>query len=258
MAEYINLGVLVIFLYVVYYIIERLYPILRNTHSNEIPFEILSQKYKKLTNRFTLLGLLVIPILTVIIRFALYYLLVFRISFLNDNVIAILPPSYAQWILSGVLGFIVGVWFLSTIIYYKILTDWENYLYYIQKSIRIDVAFYSNYLGRIAVFVLLIVFYMMFDWFYVFGREEIKLNDFLGIGVHKYSYDMVKEIHEVKEYQTPFGNTISYPHYILYMNDGNKWNSIFEGHNNTELNAEIVNKLILPNSNKELITIEAE
>lgn len=258
MSQYINLGILLVVFYVVYYVLERLNPVLRTPYQPQLTYEELSKKYGAILNKAIMQGLVGIPVLTVVLKFLLYFLIMFRLSFLDDAVIMIPPPEYALWILAAVLSIVFSFSFLTTIIYYKTFTDWEEYLCYLNIRVRFDFVFYANYLGRILSLLLILATYMMFDWFYVFGREEVKLNDFFGLGTAKYAYEMVEEVKVVEEYKTILGNHLVAPYYKVTFKDGATWNSFYEGYSNFDLNAGIITKLVLPNSKAAIKRVEFE
>ncbi len=258
MSQYINLGILLLIIYVIYYVMERLNPILRTPYQPELTYEQLSQKYGAILNKAIVQGLVLIPVLTVVLKYLLYYSIMFRLSFLSDAVVIIPPPEFAQWLLAGVFAFVLGFSFLTTLVYYKAFTDWEEYLCYLNQRLNFDFVFYANYVGRIVSLLLVLLTLMMFDWFYTFGREEVKINDFIGMGTTKYAYDMIEEVKVVEAYQTPFGNTLDLPHYHVLFKDGGTWNSLFEGYTNFDLNAGIVTKLIIPNSNAPVKRLDIE
>lgn len=253
--QYVNLGLLLLIFYTVYYVIERLSPVLRLPQQFTLTYEQLSVKYKKVFSQAMLAGLALQLLFTVIFKYLLYFLLLFRLTFLPDAIVAIPPPNFAIWSLAFVFAFILTVYGVSTYYYYKLLTDWEEYLYYVNLRVRFDIVYYYNYIGRMASFALVLTTYMIFDWFYCFGSEEIKINDFWGLGTTKYSYMSMIDVYEMEAHTDVLSRTYEMPYYMIKFEDGAYWNSLTQGFPSFEQNKATMQQYVVPNFKGKVIKV---
>lgn len=253
--QYVNLGLLLLIFYTVYYVIERLKPIIRLPQQFALTYDQLSLKYKRVFSQAVWLILGGSLMLTVILKYLLYFLLLFRLSFLPDVVVAIPPPDIAIWLLAFVYAFILAFYIVSTFHYYKLLTDWEEYLYYVNVRLRFDIVYYFNYIGRMASFALILITYMFFDWFYSFGSEEIKINDFWGLGTTKYAYVSMVDVYEMDAHTDILSRTYEMPYYMIKFEDGAYWNSLTQGYPSFEQNKATVQQYVVPNFKGKVIKV---
>jgi hypothetical protein len=244
--QYVNLGLLLLVFYTVYYVIERLRPILRSPKQFPLSYDQLSFKYQGVFSQTVWLILGGTLLLTVILKYVLYFLVLFRLSFLADAALSIAPPDIAIWLLAFVFAFILALYVVSTFYYYKLLTDWEEYLHYVNERLRFDLVYYFNYIGRMASFGLVLITYLFFDWFYSFGSEEIKINDFWGLGTTKYAYMSMVDVYEMDAHTDVLSRTYEMPYYMIKFEDGTYWNSLTQGFPSFEKNKATIDQYVVP------------
>lgn len=240
MSQYINLALLILILYGAYYLMNRFTPITRFSYQSNSSKEELRARFGPVLKRAILGSLVVLPLLLLGIKWVVNYLIIFRISFLEDVLIVVPPPSVAVWLVSIVLTLLLGLSAITTLIYNSILTDWEEYLFYLNSRFRFDLVYYANYTSRITSLLMILVMYMMFDWFNTFGDEEVKLNGFWGLGTSKYPYAAITEIKDVSKRRTMLGNFIEEPYYTIVFKDGSEWNSLYDGFSTYEENRPVI------------------
>lgn len=240
MLQFINLFITAALVWGAYKMYQRFVPEHEIPDHAEISSEELHSKYK---TYFTLsiFGMIVfIPLLTMGIRFALHYLIVFRLSFLVDASIVVLPHELMFWIIAFLIAYIACFASVTTICYNYILTDWEEYLYYVNQRLRFNAYRFFTRFHRIYSFSLLLLTIMLFDWFSAFGNEEIKINHFWGLGTTKYAYANIAEVLDVEYHKTLFGQIKQTPYYKITFKDGASWNSLYDGFSNETDNDRII------------------
>lgn len=219
---------------------NRFTPITRFSYKSDSPEEELSARFGAVFKKVILASVLALPLMAFGVKWLIDYLILFRISFLQDVLVVVPPPSLAVWVLSIVLTVLVGLSTITMIVYNSILTEWEDYLYYLNKRFRFDAVYYSNYASRITSLLMILAVYMMFDWFNTFGDEEVKLNGFWGLGTAKYPYSAITEIKDVSKRRTLLGNFIEEPYFTIVFKDGSEWNSLYDGFSTYDENKPVI------------------
>lgn len=252
---YINLGLFVLVLYVIYYVLERLYPALRSAHESQQTYNELYMQFGKMFNKAIYGFLVVVVVSTVLFRYLIYLALALRLTWLDDVIVVIPPPAFVQWLLAFAFALVAGFYLLSNYLYYAVLQSWETFLYFVTEHLRFDVVFYLTKLRRITFFTLFVFTYLTFDCFTTFGEEEIKVNDFIGIGTAKYGYDYINELLVVDAGADVWSDAFDMPYYAIRFKDGNHWNSLIQGFPSFEQNQPIITNYVLPKYNGKITRV---
>lgn len=227
MYQYINLISVIVMLLLVYFALQRFSPILPVEFEPGLNKSELRQKYQSLTR--LLLGAFLFSwvLLTLIIHWMLDALITWRLSFLYD-VLYIVPPDYRVVLFNAAsVSFIVCFLVFWRIAYFKLLTGWEEYQQFINIYFRFDMVRFARYFTRVLTLFTILLTLLVFDWYTTFGDEEIKANDFVGLGTRKYEYNSIVEIKDIKKRENLLGDIVDKPFCVMTFEDHYKWKSPF-------------------------------
>lgn len=208
--------------------------------------------YKKLKNISTIIFFVLVILLTIFSYYSLISLANLRISLIK-NVIFTAKPF--------VDGFYISAFFLamlfSLIIYFyllkSILKNKSNKYYAIAAY-----SYITNFgsLPRIVYMLLIILISIssigFINWFTIFKKEEILINNSFGIGYKEYRYNEVKKINQIIITEE---NNNSYEYFEILFEDGYRWSSENDGYKKFNSEKNIIN-FIKKSSKVELITID--
>ncbi|MES2689007.1 MAG: hypothetical protein V4658_01305 [Bacteroidota bacterium] len=240
MPQYINLAIVILALIVVYGSLNRFSPILVSGKETLLDFNQLKAKYGKL-NRLIIAGIIICTFaLTFIVNWTLELLLTFRLGLLYD-VLYIVPPDFRVILFdSFCISFLFSGLIFWRIAYYSTLTEWEEYLEFVNMYFRFDAVRFTKRFNRVLSLFVALLTMMVFDWYTTFGDEEIKANDLLGLGTRKYEYNNIVEVKDVKKRANLLGDIIDKPFCVMTFKDEYKWKNAFMSNGDNEKILQLV------------------
>ena len=131
---------------------------------------------------------------------------------------------------------------------------WNSYLSY--EKAKENGRFYANIkLAKIITVFVCFGTFLMTDFYSFFGKDEILINDFMGIGAHKYKYSEITSIKHIEKFYSYEGKHADKEFYIIKFHDRRKWNSIEDGLNDRNKNKLLI-KMIQEKSKVPIIELE--
>lgn len=223
MPQYINLAIVVFGFIMVYASLNRFSPILASSKESSLSFKELKAKFGRL-NRLVIGGIILSTfVLTFAVNWMLEILLTFRLGLLYD-VLYIVPPDYKVILFDAFcISFLFSGLIFWRIAYYSTLTEWEEYLEFINLYFRFDAIRFSKKFNRVLSLFAALLTLLIFDWYTTFGDEEIKANDLLGLGTRKYEYNNIVEIKDVKKRANLIGDIVDKPFCVMTFRDEYRW-----------------------------------
>lgn len=229
MHQYINLAIVITALGVAYGALNRFSPILNSGKETALSLPELKRKYGRL-HRMIILGIILgTVVLTFAINWVLDALISLRLGFLYDVLYIVAPDYRVVLALSAMLAFLLSGLIFWRVAYYNTLTEWEEYLEYVNMYFRFDAVKFTKKLNRIVSLASVLLTLMVFDWYTTFGDEEIKVNDFLGLGARKYEYNNIVEVKDVKKQANFLGDIVDKPFCVMTFKDDSQWSIPFLG-----------------------------
>ncbi len=240
MSAIINLAILLLILGFAYKMLNRFVPIQPFTYTSTLTDSELKERFKVFYNNSVIGFIVGMPICTYGLHWLLNKLILLRLDFLADVKIIVVPFDLMIWLHAVLLSYLLLVQLISTLNYNYILTDWEEFLYFVNAKFKNDFVTTMARFNRLYTFIMILFTLMMFDWFTTFGDEEIKVNSFWGLGTTKYAYAHVEELLDVQRRQTILGNIYNSPYYVIKFKNGARWKSVYSGFSTYEENTKIM------------------
>jgi hypothetical protein len=227
MPQYINLAIVLIGLVVAYGALNRFSPILNSGKETKLTFAELKLKYGKL-HLMVMVGIVLSTmVFTLIIYWVLNILVTLRLGFLYD-VLYVVPPDYkVVLLLAFMLAFLLSGLIFWRVAYYNTLTEWEEYLEFVNMYFRFDAIMVTKNVNRLVSLSAVLLAILVLDWYTTFGDEEIKVNDFLGLGTRKYEYNNIVEVKDVKKRANLLGDIVDQPFCVMTFKDEYQWTNPF-------------------------------
>jgi hypothetical protein len=131
---------------------------------------------------------------------------------------------------------------------------WNSYLKYVKEKeaerFYVNIKFY-----KIITFVTCAGTFLLIDCYTFFGKENILINDFMGIGTKSYKYNEIISIKHIGKFHHYESKSKSNEYFTIKFDDKRKWNSMDDGFNDYKKN-EILMKMIQDRSNVKIIELD--
>jgi hypothetical protein len=223
MHQYINLMIVVVALLVTYNLLNRFNPITSTPIETKLSLKELKLKYGAL-NKWLILGTVISTILLTFPMFwVLDFIVNFRLSLLYDVMYIIAPDYRVILVNAACISFLISTIIFANVASYKTLTEWEDYVAFINQYYRFDVFRVNKYFNRTLSLCVILLSILTLDWYTTFGDEEIKTNNFWGIGNRVYEYNNIVEIKDVKKRSNILGELVDKPFCVMTFRDNYKW-----------------------------------
>ena len=207
-------------------------------YSGKTPLE-LKAKYGRFELTQTLLFISISLFLAIILYFLLSWMSNFRFDFIKD-LFVIVPRKKTLLYASGLSGFAIGSRVSLTLAKKIQGKDWEEFMAYFIQRYKVNYLLIAGRLSKIILVIAAGLWLLFLDSYSSFGKTEIRINRFAGLGATVYAYSDVLEIHEFRKRMNPDRTVEDIPYFLLYFSDGKNWSSLHSGFGDFKMDKTVI------------------
>lgn len=199
----------------------------------------LIRRYASFDLKMQGIGILLLVGITTLLYFLFAAIVAVDTHLQRDALFLIQPDRMALFVATMFLAL-----FFSSMVYLSLAKrqlkeSWPEFLLYNNYKYNMDYQKAFKVLIWILGVLGIAVSGIIMDSGTAFTENEIRFNNFLGIGYTTYSYADVTEVNEVLKLVAPNGNIVSDRHFVIHFNDGETWLSRVNGFMQVDIDQEI-------------------
>lgn len=204
----------------------------------------LGKKYNKY-DLFTLATLFtIVPTLAMGISYLLENLNGFLFSFLGEYELAVLPTMWVWMFAGAMLSFVIYFYLMEWFFTWHLKNDYPEYKAYYNALYNFDGWRVMRWINQLMIFATAIFLVLASAYYTAFYNDHLVYSPFLSFSETRYNYGGIEKLAKVESFRAPNGDIKYIPYFAVFFNDGEIWESRWNGLQDYDADAGIIHFLV--------------